>query len=540
MHSTTSGTSYFRRIPYLDFDRVGDHKSVWELNRHQHLVVLAQAFLLTEDARYLTEIGQQLDSWNIQNPWLRGINWASALEVAFRTLSWLWVDHLVGEALAPGGRKRLLLGLYRHGRYLEQNLSLYFSPNTHLLGEAVALHALGVTYPDWPEAGNWRRAGTTVVEQQLARQVRPDGSHFEQSTYYHLYAVDFFLLYGILQRKAGGELPADYGRKVARMVEFLRAVTGPPAILTMLGDDDGGRVFHPYGPPRCFASGTLATAAQLGAGPTFTPDEPDLHEQALWWVGAWEAPQIVTPAEEARPFSSKHFPDAGLVVLVSDALYIVFDAGPFGSGSAGHSHSDTLSLVIRAGTKEILADSGTYTYMADPAWRARFRGSEAHNTIRIDGLDQARPAGPFRWGDPPAVVLGKLSLTEAQDVVEAECRFHGFSHRRRLLFEKPDRLVINDDLIGPQGEYLVEQFWHPGADLCAVDSHTFLIAGEVVLTLDQSLEVRSEEGWTAPVYGHRVPAPVLVGTRRGPFPARLETRITVRRDLSESSRADDK
>ncbi len=54
---------YFRRIPFLDTPRTGDHKIVWELNRHQHLVVLAQAFLLTGDSRNLDEICAQLDSW---------------------------------------------------------------------------------------------------------------------------------------------------------------------------------------------------------------------------------------------------------------------------------------------------------------------------------------------------------------------------------------------------------------------------------------------------------------------------------------------
>src|SRR4029079_5681275 len=39
----STGTDYFRRVPCLDFAQAGDHKVVWELNRHQHLVLLAQA-----------------------------------------------------------------------------------------------------------------------------------------------------------------------------------------------------------------------------------------------------------------------------------------------------------------------------------------------------------------------------------------------------------------------------------------------------------------------------------------------------------------
>src|SRR2546423_8320101 len=51
---------YFRRIPYLDAARVGDHKIIWELNRHQHLVVLAQT-------DHIDEIRLQIESWLEQN-----------------------------------------------------------------------------------------------------------------------------------------------------------------------------------------------------------------------------------------------------------------------------------------------------------------------------------------------------------------------------------------------------------------------------------------------------------------------------------------
>src|SRR5579863_5617624 len=107
----STGTQYFRLIPYLDAKRAGDHKNIWELNRHQHLVLLAQAFRLTEQRQYLDEIGTELDSWFEANPVQRGINWASALEVAFRSLSWMWVDHLAGEYLGEERRGRLHQGL---------------------------------------------------------------------------------------------------------------------------------------------------------------------------------------------------------------------------------------------------------------------------------------------------------------------------------------------------------------------------------------------------------------------------------------------
>ena len=47
-HGKESGLQYLRRVPYLNFDVVGDHKWIWEPNRHQRLITLAQAFQETK------------------------------------------------------------------------------------------------------------------------------------------------------------------------------------------------------------------------------------------------------------------------------------------------------------------------------------------------------------------------------------------------------------------------------------------------------------------------------------------------------------
>src|SRR2546427_446126 len=82
------------KIPFLEFAAVGDHKITWELNRHQHLVTLAKAWLLSKDEKYVRELIAQWHSWMKANPYSLGINWGSSLEVAFRSLSWIWVDQM--------------------------------------------------------------------------------------------------------------------------------------------------------------------------------------------------------------------------------------------------------------------------------------------------------------------------------------------------------------------------------------------------------------------------------------------------------------
>jgi hypothetical protein len=498
-------TDYFRLIPYLDPARAGDHKIVWELNRHQHLVALAQATLFADPEPFVAEIAAQLESWFEQNPFHRGINWASALEVAFRALSWAWVDRLAGAQLPAAVLDRLREGLYQHACHLERNLSFYFSPNTHLLGEAVALHALGVFYPSLPGAARWRKRGAEVVRAEIARQVQADGSHFENSSYYHVYALDMFLFHALLERP-----DAQYLAAIDRMASYLDALAGPSRELPFLGDDDGGRFFHPYGTRSRFARATLAACAQF-LKKSGEYEEADLHPMAAWWL-----PEMA-PVQAAKYHPrSRHFDNCGVVVMAAGDRHVICDAGGFGWNRGGHSHSDTLSVVVRIASEEILIDPGTYTYV-DASMREAFRGSSAHNTLEIDGKPQAVPQGPFAWSDPPAVRIREWTSTPERDVLDAEYRHAGLCHRRRLVFqkpvfEKPSLLEIEDEVTGPRdAQHHITQFWHLGSR-----------AAEERIEAEGLERI---EGWRSDAYGHKEPAIVLARRWRGELPCRFHTRI---------------
>ena len=532
VHQIETGTHYFRRIPYLDAHRAGDHKIIWELNRHQHLVLLAQAWRLTGREEFYGELIAQLESWLADNPFQRGINWASALEVAFRALSWIWIYHLAGERMEADFRRRFLTALYRHGLHLERNLSVYFSRNTHLLGEAVALHALGTLFPSLPRACRWAETGARIVSAEMDFQVREDGSHFEQSTYYHVYALDMFLLHAVLTRPAPG-----YRRKLAAMADYLEALLGPAGAIPFMGDDDGGRLFHPYGRRDRFGRATMATASMLLTGRwSYRPE--DAPEQAAWWLG--EQTLAAAPPQAAPSAVSRLFRDAGLAAMCSGDLRVYVDAGPLGTSRAGHGHSDTLSVVVRKGQEEVLIDPGTYTYVSDPEWRNRFRGSAAHNTVRIGGRDQAVPIWPFGWTGKPDVRVVEWSSSPAEDFLRAECRYGGFTHRRTVHLQKPDRLVVVDEIEGPGGEHLIEQFWHPGGNAAAISPNCFRIAGDWQLGLDAALRAELSEGgeygWRSEAFGSKTPAPAIRATSIARLPLRLET--TLAPGHSQTSRSD--
>ncbi len=494
-----------RRVPYLNFNAVGDHKIIWELSRHQHLVILAQAFLLSGDPLLSQEIVRQWRHWNAENPIGRGIHWTSALEVGFRVISWCWLAHWLGPDLPIEFSE----AIHQHGCYLERNLSYYFSPNTHLLGEALALEVIGCFLPGLPRAEQWKKLGSEVFAREIKRQTRLDGGYFEQSDYYHVYALDMLLLHYLLNGR-----PAYFLPLITRMADFLLAMTGPEGRLPGFGDDDGGRLFHPYGERRSFGRGSLAMCASILENPAYLLDHADLLPLAAWWLG----PEALKIQPQAHPASSRFFPDTGLCVWAEGEFRMVADVGPFGPYQSGHSHSDTLSFVARLRGVDVLVDPGTYTYMESIASRNEFRGSAAHNTLTIEGLNQADAHNAFGWRNPPEVCV----LAEEPGHLAAECRHHNYRHLRKWTLNS-GRLTVSDHVEGTGKQICVTQYWQPAGEVQQLEPTHFLLAGGVHLYLDHPAVV--EDFWLSPAYGIRHKASRIVCRVEGPAPLNLLARL---------------
>jgi hypothetical protein len=473
VHGKRAPLDAWFKIPFLDFAVVGDHKVTWELNRHQHLVTLAKARLLSGDEKYTRELMAQWRSWIKANPYPLGINWGSTLEVAFRSLSWTWVDQLLSQTPeAAQLHAEILPALAFHGRYIERYLSTYFSPNTHLLGEAVALFFLGTLYPRMPHAERWRESGWQIALHEAERQVRPDGVYFEQSLYYHVYALDFFLYARLLAARNGREIPSSYDAVLARMLEVVAALAqaGPAE---GFGDDDGGRLWNPRRNRTEHMTDPLALGAILYAR-NFSAAR--LTEESIWLFGNDAVAQLAGPHATAQTGSTAHsvaFPDGGLYILADAHPHphsILVDAGPQGVGRSGHGHADALSLRLTMNGQRWLVDSGSGVYISkNPADRNTLRGTAAHNTLRVDGMDQAIPEGPFAWTHIPETVAENWVAGKSFTYFVGS--HNGYSrlpdpvlHRRHVLKIAGDMALVRDVALG-RAEHELEIAWHFAPDL---------------------------------------------------------------------------
>lgn len=528
IHSRRAPLKFSPTIRYLSFEEVGDHKVIWELNRHSHLVVLALAYGFTGDQRYFREIERQLIDWIEANPPLEGINWCSALEVGFRLLNWIWVCHFLPPELRTRLLEAILESVYQQALFLSHNLSYYFSPNTHLLGEAVALHAAGIAFPNLPGASEWRDTGRKVVLHELERQVNSDGSHFEGSSYYHLYAFDMFLFHHILD-----PMPELQARRLSRMAWYLKSLVGASGSLPFIGDDDGGRLFLPFGDRRRFALSSLATAGVLFDQPEWVFSKEVLAEQAVWWLGAQS---LAFEGRWENRIKPRVFPEAGVAVLGNGKTQILIRTGTIARGSGGHSHADALSVVLRANNSELLIDPGTFSYVQEH-WRELFRGVVGHNTVRIDGKNQAEPSGAFRWRDRPEVKVEAVVLGGFHQQLVASCHYRikgleGVRHRRYIIWITESKtgegiLFVADEITGHEELHRLEQFWHLGVEAKLIRRNVVQLGTEALLVTPPGVRIElivdRGIGWRSEVYGKRQPAPVIHATVRRHLPAVLWT-----------------
>jgi hypothetical protein len=456
-------------IPIVGGDaNLGDVKEVWELNRHHVLIDLAKAWLLTGDARYSDHIARLVDSWIDANPPGFGVNWAGPLEVAYRALAWSWAYGITFGELPDDVHVRWLASLGDHGAFLHRHLEIYSSPYNHLVGQAAVLYLLGLSLPEHSEAGQWRLRGRRVLEARLAIQFYADGGSVEQATCYHHATLGFYLLAALAGRQAGDPFSGAVWVALERALEFSGQLAQPDGRLPAIGDNDDAW-------PVCFDRidgwdfrHYLAVGAVLFRKPELKHRAGALREEVLWLLGADACDEYDALPSKLPQQPSVFLSHSGYLVLRSDggpaADYLLFDCGEQAGGlrhdgvsSAAHGHADALSVVLYLSGESVLVDAGFFTYNGERNWERFFRETAAHNTLRLDGRDQATHLEKMAWSFVPRVTVhatGDISSGNAPAVRWGEASHDGYARgqqpvvHRRTVWLRDGYAVIADALDG--------------------------------------------------------------------------------------------
>ncbi|TCC66559.1 alginate lyase family protein [Kribbella pittospori] len=518
---------YTFRLNHRNEELVGNVKQVWELSRHHHLTQLAAAWYLTLDDAYADRVAEHLNDWWRSNPFLSGVHWASGIEIGIRLISWTWIRRLLNdwpEVTDLFEHNELALRqIYWHQRYLAAFRSRGSSANNHVIAEAAGQLVGACAFPWFTQSTHWRDEAAALLESELDANTFPSGVNRELATDYHRFVSELGLYAALEADTAGHPLTEKTWALLTRTIDVAAAIVDNTLRPPRQGDDDEGMVLvlDPPNVSNWWAFLSLG-AAVVGRAPWW-PEVPVTATAAL--VGALvDGRQSDRPAE--RP---EHFEDAGLTILRSrDAgpeIWCRADAGPHGFLSiAAHAHCDALSLEVRVGGVDVLADPGTYCYHGEEAWRNYFRSTIAHNTVEVSGSEQSDQGGPFLW---LRGATGRVRRYAADgDVATWDAEHDGYrsgdnpvTHRRTAVLDH-GVLRVEDRLDAQAG---VRIAWHLGPEVTVdLDGATGRLEwpnGSAVVELPAGLSWSAHRGdddpllgWYSPRFGHKVPITTLVGT----------------------------
>jgi uncharacterized heparinase superfamily protein len=299
----------------------------------------------------------------------------------------VWMQQLGRRRIRDFALER---SLARQLLYLERHIETDIGGN-HLIKNIKALSSASAFF-EGKAAKRWRRKAIALLRSELGRQILPDGVHFELSPSYHCQV--FADLVEIRQALGGDVLGGalnDALVRAARAVADLR---------------------HP--------DGKVAQFSDAGLSMAYAPVDC-----------------LAAYGRSVSPRSVFAFPDAGYYGLRHGGAYLIVDAGRIAPDRLpAHGHGDMLSFEWSVSGERLIVDQGVFEYV--PGEKRRLsRTARSHNTLTLEGTDQADFFGAFRSARRARIEV--IEYRQEGDGFVLEARHDGYArlphrpmHRRRF------------------------------------------------------------------------------------------------------------
>jgi heparinase II/III-like protein len=430
-------------------------------------------------------------------------------DCALRCLNWLRIMRESREGTGTGTHfaTELAAWLRSHGRLLLRRTE-YEVPGNHVLFELYVAWLIAALLRD-PD-GNEKEIGA-LLGRECLRQFGMSGYHQEHSPHYHLQSTLLVILWLHGLRSVAAPLSKSMTELVTRAARHVQTLRNAPT-LPRVGDN-------------CYC---LFTAS---------------GEEDLTLFDQWTSRAYVESSTRGKPEVAAI--DRQFLVGRAARFSVVLNTGSFGHRqNPGHAHSDLLSMALYFEGMPVLIDPGTASY-DDPVDSLVLKRGIIHNTISLNGEDQAILWGAFRWSFLPKTTYVSCLQEGDAGTLESRC----VVDTPRIRYEHRRRIVLTDDAVEVQDrvtasgarEVSLAFTFAPGwrvnlesgelgvsrnGHRLRMKSHT--AKGQVPVYEIAEVEIYPEYGWATPT--HRATARLSVND----FPMDLTTRIHCLAEINAS------
>ena len=385
------------------------------------------------------------------------------------------------KAFTPEFLTEFLINYHRHALHILGN---YSDQGNHLLFEAQRMVYAGAFFPEFKEAGEWRKSGISILNREIKKQVYPDGGQYELDPHYHLAAINIFCK-ALRMADVNGfrqEFPAEYVNTVKSMIEFYANICFPD-----------------YSNP-CFSD------AKLGDRPAEIRNYQDwlkLFPDCEW------IRYYATEGREGAPLPnlSHGAQTSGFFTFRNgwkqDATVMVVKAGPKGEW---HCQPDNGTFEFWFNGRNLFPDSGSYVYAGDDEvmkLRNWFRRTSSHNTLTLDGKNLQTTQSVTKLWKPEG---------NEQILVTENPHYDGLKHRRSIFFVDQSYFVIVDEAVG-NAQGVVNLNYHLCEGTVNIDRKNNMLTTvydgpsnvKLQCFAEKKISMKEKEGWRSTAYRLRVP-----------------------------------
>lgn len=432
-----------------EYQPYDDPEWTFMLSRHGFILDLAHAYEFTDDMRYAAKACSLILSFIGSVPYgsHRGSNCWRSLDSAIRVDNWLAALPPLESSgmLDDGFLSQLRMSVQVHAEFLA-SVDTVFSKlsNWGLISNGGLYHAAL-----WLGDARYEELAVRRIVECVGYQVLADGMHWEQSPMYHAECLRSLMQDVRLSRRYGHGLPDEIPEAARRMCHATLASMKPDGRQFLQSDSDDTSV-----------RGLLSEGALL------------FRDPVLKFGGLAQLEPPFPPAEQAEydslevmgpAYTSVALSESGNYYLRSgwgpDATVTHFRCGALGSG---HGHADLLHVDLSGFGRDILVDSGRYTYV-DTVERRTLKSGFAHNGIILDGMDSF--AATDSWGYSKKAVAVQRQFVERGDWCYCCGGTLGYMEggrpmfvQRHLLSLGSGLLVIFDTFHGADGHDCLRSF----------------------------------------------------------------------------------
>ncbi|WDN88271.1 hypothetical protein BuS5_01239 [Desulfosarcina sp. BuS5] len=468
-----------------------DIRAVWEPARLQHITLLIAFATQSQNSSSTESIlkfaKNEVLQWIKTNPFPAGPHYMSVMECGLRIPLFFFCLKIL--KLSNKEFMLILSAVYQHAWWISKRLSLYSSLGNHTVCECIGLLFAGAIYKKTKKGVKWLHTGIDILNKELKHQILEDGGPVEQSLSYHRFVLDLYWLAVDFIEKNDLGVTEEMKKRLIRAEQFYGAFMTDQGETPSIGDSDDGFAIAPF--------------------------ISSLREKT-----------------EQKRQEITHFKHSGYTIIQTDNhASLIFDHGSLGMAPLyNHGHADALSVTLFKDGNEIFVDPGTYRYNGVPEWRRYFKGTRAHNTVTVDGLDQAVQETGFIWSHPFHAKI--LKNCEQNDTFLIQAEHDGYDrlkksvrHKRTIVFLNKTDFLIKDTFSGTGAHAFELNFHlHPDVTVSIQDGWWQVInnSGPVFLKLVDTVgfSLRNGEkkplcGWYSPCYGIKLKCNLLSCEKKG-------------------------